>query len=351
MPSFEQIKIPSAANEEERTEKISALEQKARQRATDTTSRRYSEGCKLKEASENDIEIIDSLLERAAEKFKELGIDDIENLLPTSQNIVMVETPEDTPSAVCLVFFIRLNLPEGITMADPLMQKILLHELTHFITEKIYSEKEKGVIKKRAEGYDQSADPLDRQVFGEGLAELTAFFCYDEETDYQTPYPERVAFLMSLIEDLAQRKGETPIETYKTMFRCYVKRDPLLLRELVQYYGKEITRGIRNIRTLGSRTADETLEDMDGVAVQCGIKEKYVDRLKQLEAGEGIAFFGTKGQFVKGEMSATGYCLSNSPESLFYNEERGTGIEIYDSEQDNLQKAIALAERNEESGE
>lgn len=246
---------------------------------------------------------LEDLINLLGQKLADLGLSNMEKLLPSRDQIVIQRVDTGSASGGWVDGFGRyiiLDVPKDMEFTSIQFRQLFFHEVKHFLS--------KRVIKAKNDQYQITRLGLDkagkvktdgttsnaRGIFEEPNAELFAFYCCGEDRAYETTYTAQVPFLIAFIETYAQRAGTTPEEAFRTIFQSDIKGDQMIYKELRQHFNTETLRGMNRIERSMGPLVDKN-QPME-IAKSGGFEELYSELIERLDRGESISLPGIKGK-------------------------------------------------------
>lgn len=247
--------------------------------------------------------ILENLTNLLKQKLADLGLADMETSLPSRDQIVIQRPDAGATSGGWVDGFGRyiiFNIPKDMEFESIQFRQLFFHEVKHFLSKRVIKTKD-GQYQISRSGLDKAGKThIDRNtsnvqgIFEEPNAELFAFYCCDEDREYETTYTKQLPFLIAFIETYAQRADTTPAEAFRTIFRSDIKGDPMIYKELRKYFNTETLRGMNRIeRDLGMLVDKSQPTE---IAKSGGFEELYSELIERLDRGESISLPGIKGK-------------------------------------------------------
>lgn len=264
--------------------------------------------------------LIQTLNSKARDKLQEMGFSEPEELLPTRDELSFSYGLEDEPP-FCRVGnlgeFLAVTIPKGTPVDSQITKQLYLHEISHFVTRRVIKAtkqegKKKADLKTYSAGFTRfsmSEKPLDMKnifegrrpkgIFEEGLSDLFALYCLDENVSIETPYNLQVPFMIAVLNKYARARNISPLVAFQRAFRAKAERDFTFQRELVNVFGIQTIRDLNNVEIEFSHIANP--EDLMKVAQEGGFFEDYINLRDALNDGKPIRLGGVKGGIIKTE--------------------------------------------------
>jgi len=248
-------------------------------------------------------QILTELADILKQRLADLGLTELENLIPNRCQIVIQRVSAGSTFGGWVDAFGRyiiFDIPEDMEFTSIQFKKLFFHEVKHFLS--------KRVIKSTDEQYQISRLGLDnagkihpngtisnvRGIFEEPNAELFAFYCCDEDREYETTYTKQLPFLIAFIETYAQRANITTIEAFRIIFQADIKGDKMIYKKLKQYFNTETLRGMNRIERNSGMLADKN--QLIEITKSGGFEKLYSEITECLGKGESISLPGIKGR-------------------------------------------------------
>jgi hypothetical protein len=275
---------------------------------TDELIQSYPESFIRREPNPQEITHLERAIDRVRQKLLDAGVPQPDALLPTLNQISLVDVIDHPKSrwllpSVCGGYgeYIRLFLDprRSFTLNSPEEAKFY-HEALHFLVKVVVEPQPRGDdIEPRliASGLHRPTPPGDDRPIGiplEGLADLFASFCRDDI--HYCIYILDDAFDIALIANFATRSKITPLDALKKFFRANILRDFSLQKELLTAFGSENVRYLNRIqRPLWEPDYPLVLED---VATKLGFQKDYIEIRQKLTEGKTVNLPGTQIQLA-----------------------------------------------------
>lgn len=246
---------------------------------------------------------LEDLINLLKQKLADLGLTDMGTLLPSRDQIVIQRADAGSAFGGWVDGFGRyiiFDIPTNMEFTSIQFRHLFFHEVKHFLP--------KRVIKAKDDQYQISTLGLDKAgkvridettsnvqgIFEEPNAELFAFYCCDEDREYETIYTKQLPFLIAFIETYVQRAGLTPAEAFRNIFQSDIRGDQMIYKELKQYFSTETLRGMNRVERNLGMLVDKN-QPME-IAKSGGFEKLYSELIERLDREESIPLPGIKGK-------------------------------------------------------
>ncbi|MBI2611734.1 hypothetical protein HYW54_03240 [Candidatus Gottesmanbacteria bacterium] len=253
----------------------------------------------------SDAEFFNAVLKETRDKLGEIGIDSPDQLLPSPDQIIVwdknIEDGTDTHGDVSAYGgYVNLKIVKDLPVNSPDAKRVLIHELSHYITQSTVVKDAYGDIKVNRRGFNRiENDHKKYGVIEESTAELFTLFCTDGINP--TSYSKQVPFMMALINKYAGDRQMSELEFFKKLFKAKVFQDE---RELLQLLDPKIVKQINNIRVKEAGWGISDPSQLTQIAQENGFGEKYLSLQNAIDTGEVIHFPGLNGGIKKGPVQS-----------------------------------------------
>ncbi len=231
------------------------------------------------------------------------------------ENIEIYEVPKEKTDLQGALFspegHILIMVPSGFDLKNPLLRRLLSHELSHMTTRSVYMtvypKGRDSRIRQSHFGYermnysDETRSSIrSRGLYSEPLAELFSYYDLpDEATEFESPYSKSMPFFVSLIKDFAIRSQKSELDVFQRMYSAFTVRSFTIQKELRDQYGTEFMRLLNTIEisTIGEVANDATFDRM----LQLGGFRDLYDSISSEINTTGITLFNKQQRITIGE--------------------------------------------------
>lgn len=267
---------------------------------------------------------------KAKERLEDLGFTHANQLVPNVDQLSFsYALKDDTPFVRVgnLGEFIQIQLPLGTPFVSPTTAHFFYHELSHFITKRVLKVdnieevgRKKRKVKLYAAGFTRFPihdKPLlslkdlfegrrPKGIFEDGLSDLFALYCMDQEITIESNYNVQLPFMMALLKRYAKLRNISSLDAFKRVFKAKATRDFTFQKELVELFGTTAVKDLNNLEIQFSHIRDHT--EVERVAREFGIIDEYNELRQSMNSGQELTFEGMTGRIG---MTGVGFDLPN----------------------------------------